>query len=101
MWFYFALPNGDKLGKNKRKRSKKAVIIVQTRGGDIEVPTPLPAMQANKAIQSQLFDKELTFLCVENHAFAKTEVLHVLVETEEDEELPQSKHKEEETCYMD
>lgn len=101
MWFYFALPNGDKLGKNKRKRSKMAVIIVQTRGGDIEVPTPLPAMQANKAIQSQLFDKELTFLCVENHAFAKTEVLHVLVETEEDEELPQSKHKEEETCYMD
>ncbi|HEM4424782.1 hypothetical protein [Streptococcus suis] len=77
-----------------------AIIIVQTRGGDIEVTTPIPATQANQAIQGQLSDKELAFLCVENHAFAKSEVLHVLVEPE-DEELPQSKHKEEETCYMD
>ncbi|WP_277290508.1 hypothetical protein [Streptococcus orisratti] len=77
-----------------------AVIIVQTRGGDTEVATPITATQANQAIQGQLSDKELAFLCVENHAFAKSEVLHVLVEPE-DEELPQSKHKEEETCYMD
>ncbi|MCD3549774.1 hypothetical protein KUF92_11780 [Streptococcus equi subsp. equi] len=58
-------------------------------------------MQANKAIQSQLFDKELTFYAWIIMLLLKTEVLHVLVETEEDEELPQSKHKEEETCYMD
>ncbi|HEM5979222.1 TPA: hypothetical protein U2B36_000001, partial [Streptococcus suis] len=51
-----------------------AIIIVQTRGGDIEVTTPIPATQANQAIQGQLSDKELAFLCVENHAFAKSEV---------------------------
>ena len=77
-----------------------AVINLQTRGGHNEVATPITATQANQAIQGQLSDKELAFLCVENHAFAKSEVLHVLVEPE-DEELPQSKHKEEETCYMD
>ncbi|CAM3214314.1 hypothetical protein [Streptococcus pluranimalium] len=77
-----------------------AIIIVQTRGGDVEVPTPITATQANQAIQGQLSDKELAFLCVENHAFAKSELIHVLVESE-DEELPPSKHKEEETCYMD
>ena len=79
-----------------------AIILIQTRSEDFEIPTPIQAVEANQITQSQLFDKELAFLCVENHAFSKSEITHVMIipEDEEAQEEP-IKQKENEECYMD
>lgn len=78
-----------------------AIIIIQTRGGDIDIPTPVDAQEANQAIQSQLFDKELAFLCIENHSFSKAEIIHIMVEAEDEEAQELTSTKETEVCYMD
>lgn len=77
-----------------------AIVNIKTRVEDVAVSTPLSAIEINLIIQGQLLDKDLAFLCVENHAFNKSEVTHIMVEPED--ELPQElPTKENEECYMD
>lgn len=79
-----------------------AIISIRNRDGFVvEVPTAVDAAVANEAVQSQLSEEKLAFLCVENHAFAKSEIVHLVVLPEDDEPQELVSSKEEDECsYM-